>query len=290
MSFLGKVIGENIEVKVKSEAELQVTKVDPTQLQQVFMNLLLNARDAMPCGGGLSIETSNVEIDANFCRLHDYAAPGKFVRLTVTDTGEGMDSSTVDRIFEPFFTTKELGRGTGLGLATVFGIVKQHDGFIIVQSEPGKGSSFEVYLPAASGAHEPRQVETVHTTQTGTETILLAEDHEGLRETVRERLQTLGYQVIVASNGQQAIELFKKQETRIDLIVIDIVMPGTGGLEVCQEIEQIKPLPKVIFTSGYASDSDDLAVYVKKGALFLQKPYDLSKLSRLIRSSLDRNP
>ncbi len=287
MSFLEKVIGENIEVKLKRDTALQITNVDPTQLQQVFMNLLLNARDAMPSGGKLSIETNNAEVDADFCRLHVHATPGTFVQLTVTDTGEGMDSSTVDRIFEPFFTTKELGRGTGLGLATVFGIVKQHHGFIIVESELGKGSSFKVYLPAESGTHEPREIETDLATQKGTETILLAEDHEGLREAVREMLQNLGYRVIVASDGQQAIEFFKKQEVRIDLIVMDMVMPGAGGLEVCQRIEQIETLPKVIFTSGYASDSAALAAYVKKGALFLQKPYNLQKLSQMIRSSLE---
>ena len=199
MGFLGKVIGENIQVEIAGAADLQIANVDPTRLQQVFMNLLLNARDAMPSGGKLMIETRNAKIDEQYCRDHAQATAGAYVTLKVEDTGMGMDGETVERIFEPFFTTKEVGRGTGLGLATVFGIVKQHGGFIEVESEPEKGSSFRVYLPAESGTHEGRGAVAEQKVRRGTETILLAEDHEGLRETVQEMLQSIGYRVIAAA-------------------------------------------------------------------------------------------
>jgi len=288
MGFLGKVIGENIVVEIVSARDLQITNVDPTQLQQVFMNLLLNARDAMPSGGKLIIKTSNAQIDEEFCRKHVYAAHGNYVALSVQDTGIGMDGATIEHIFEPFFTTKELGRGTGLGLATVFGIVKQHGGFIIVESQMGKGSSFCVYFPSEAGSHEGREVTSEQKALRGSETILLAEDHEGLRETVQEMLRTLGYRVIAACDGQAAIELFKKNAKQIDLIVMDVVMPSKSGLEAFQEIATIEPGMDVIFTSGYSSNSATLAEYLDGGALFLQKPYNLPRLSQMIRTALDR--
>jgi CheY-like chemotaxis protein len=252
------------------------------------MNLCLNARDAMPAGGQLKIDTRNVVIGEDVCREHVHATPGNYVLMTVTDTGLGMDDATVERIFEPFFTTKELGKGTGLGLATVYGIVKQHGGFIYVDTEPGKGSSFRVYFPADSGVHEPREV--IHNTLTlkGAETLLLAEDDDGLRDSVQEMLQTLGYRVISASDGKKAVELFREHADEIQLVVMDVVMPSQGGLQSYPELVAIKPGIDVIFTSGYADEAESLAAQLEKGAKFLQKPYTLPKLSQMVRNALDR--
>jgi two-component system cell cycle sensor histidine kinase/response regulator CckA len=288
MNFLGKVLGEDIEIRIVEAPDLQVVHADPTQLQQVFMNLCLNARDAMPAGGQLKIDTRNVVIGEDVCREHVHATPGNYVLMTVTDTGLGMDDATVERIFEPFFTTKELGKGTGLGLATVYGIVKQHGGFIYVDTEPGKGSSFRVYFPADSGVHEPREV--IHNTLTlkGAETLLLAEDDDGLRDSVQEMLQTLGYRVISASDGKKAVELFREHADEIQLVVMDVVMPSQGGLQSYPELVAIKPGIDVIFTSGYADEAESLAAQLEKGAKFLQKPYTLPKLSQMVRNALDR--
>ncbi len=289
MNFLGKVIGENIDVRTECSPDLRVIHADPTQLQQVFMNLCLNARDAMPAGGQLTIETKNVTIDEDFCRINVHATPGRYVSFSVTDTGTGMDAVTVDHIFEPFFTTKELGRGTGLGLATVYGIVKQHHGFIFVDTEPGKGSSFRVYFPAEAGTHEPREPSNGEKALKGTETILLAEDHDGLRESVQEMLQSLGYRVISAFDGKKAIALFEENVKQIDLVVMDVVMPSKSGLEAYREMSAVRPEIAVIFTSGYAAEAGNLSALLEKGVMFLQKPYDVSKLSQMIRNALDLN-
>ena len=288
MNFLGKVIGENIEVRIVEAPDLQVVHADPTQLQQVFMNLCLNARDAMPAGGQVKIETRNVVIGEDVCREHVHATPGNYVLMTVSDTGLGMDDATAERIFEPFFTTKELGKGTGLGLATVYGIVKQHGGFIYVDTEPGKGSSFRVYFPADSGVHEPREVIHNSLTLKGSETLLLAEDDDGLRESVQEMLQSLGYRVISASDGKRAVELLREHADEIQLVVMDVVMPSQGGLRSYPELVAIKPGIEVIFTSGYADEAASLAAQLEKGAKFLQKPYTLPKLSQMVRNALDR--
>jgi len=288
MNFLGKVLGEDIEIRIVEAPDLQVVHADPTQLQQVFMNLCLNARDAMPAGGQLKIDTRNVVIGEDVCREHVHATAGNYVLMTVTDTGLGMDDATVERIFEPFFTTKELGKGTGLGLATVYGIVKQHGGFIYVDTEPGKGSSFRVYFPADSGVHEPREVIHNSLALKGSETLLLVEDDDGLRDSVQEMLQTLGYRVISAPDGKKAVELFREHADEIQLVVMDVVMPSQGGLQSYPELVAIKPGIDVIFTSGYADEAESLAAQLEKGAKFLQKPYTLPKLSQIVRNALDR--
>lgn len=288
MSFLEKVIGANIEIRVLAAPDLRVTLGDPGQIDQVLMNLCLNARDAMTAGGKLIIETQNVEIDEGYCRSHAYAKPGSYVLLSVSDTGVGMDTATVDRIFEPFFTTKELGRGTGLGLATVYGVVKQHGGFIYVYSEPGKGTSFRVYLRAESGAHEPSEATREVQPLRGTETVLLAEDHEGLRESAQEMLQALGYSVILASNGAEAFEIFARNPDRMDLVILDVVMPLLAGPGAYSKMAALRPNLGVIFTTGYTSEAASLISLVEKGASILQKPYSLASLSQMIRSVLDR--
>ncbi len=279
-SLLRRVIGEDIEVSLHPAANLRVTLADPVQIDQVLMNLCLNARDAMPKGGRLVIETQNVDIDEDYCRLHTYyVRPGSYVLLAVSDTGIGMDAATIDRIFEPFFTTKEIGKGTGLGLATVFGIVKQHGGFINVYSEPGKGTTFRVYLPGDSGAPEPSKAEPDEQPQKGTETILLAEDHESLRELAQETLGALGYHVILASNGIEAVQLFKDNSDRIDLVVMDVVMPGMSGPDAYLKMSAIRPGLGVVFTTGYTAEAASLTSLAKKGASVLQKPYGAKGLS-----------
>jgi len=280
-SLLRRVIGEDIEVSLHPAANLRVTLADPVQIDQVLMNLCLNARDAMPKGGRLVIATQNVDIDEDYCRLHTYyIRPGSYVLLAVSDTGIGMDAATIDRSFEPFFfTTKEIGKGTGLGLATVFGIVKQHGGFINVYSEPGKGTTFRVYLPGDSGAPEPSKAEPDEQPQKGTETILLAEDHESLRELAQETLGALGYHLILASNGIEAVQLFKDNSDRIDLVVMDVLMPGMSGPDSYLKMSAIRPGLGVVFTTGYTAEAASLTSLAKKGASVLQKPYGAKGLS-----------
>ena len=287
MSFLGKVIGADIEIKVLAAPDLCPTEADPTQIEQVLMNLCLNARDAMPQGGRLVIETRNAEIGEEHCRERPFAKPGKYVLLSVSDTGVGMDSATAERIFEPFFTTKEMGRGTGLGLATVYGIVKQHNGFIYVYSEPGKGTSFRVYLVAEAGAHEGREIKREERLLRGTETILLADDHEGLGESAREMLQRLGYETILAHDGLEALQRFNANRDRIDLLLLDVVMPKLSGPEVYAQITALKPDAKVIFTTGYTSEAASLMSLTQNGAVLLQKPYSIAALSQAVRAALD---
>jgi signal transduction histidine kinase len=289
MSFLEKVIGEDIQITVLAAPDLQVTEADPTQIGQVLMNLCLNARDAMPAGGRLIIETRNVEIGDEYCRTHAYAKPGSYVLLSVSDSGVGMDATTLERVFEPFFTTKALGRGTGLGLATVYGVVKQHGGFIYVYSEPGKGTSFRVHLLASAGAHEPLRPSVDAQPAKGTETILLADDHEGLRDSAQEMLRALGYQTILARDGIEALRLFETHRDEINLAVLDVVMPGLNGPEVYAKIEALRPGAKAIFTTGYTAEAASLTSLVQKGASVLQKPYSLARLGQMVRTALDRS-
>jgi CheY-like chemotaxis protein len=256
-------------------------------MEQVILNLCLNARDAMVGGGQLLIETQNVEIGAEFCRDHAYARPGNYVLFSVSDTGIGMDTATIEHIFEPFFTTKETGKGTGLGLATVYGIVKQHGGYILANSEPGKGTSFRIYLPAVSGIHEPRETADDDKPLKGTETILLAEDHDGLRDTAQEMLQKLGYRILVASDGRKAVDLFKANSDQIDLIVMDVVMPSLNGPEAYLEMSALRSGIRVIFTTGYTPEAKSLISMLEKGAAILQKPYSLTSLSQVVRCALE---
>ena len=287
MSLLSRIIGEDIEVRVTVAPDIHATFADPTQIDQVLMNLCLNARDAMVGGGQLLIETQNAELGAEFCRDNPTGQPGSYVLLSVSDTGIGMNPATIEDIFEPFFTTKETGKGTGLGLATVAGIVKQHGGFILTKSEPGKGASFRVYLPADRGAHEPDDISCDNQPLRGTETILLAEDHDGLRDTAQEMLQALGYRILAASDGAKALELFKLNANQIDLIVMDVVMPALSGPEAYLEMSALRPGIRVIFTTGYTPKAQALVSMIEKGATVLRKPYSLTSLSQMVRGALE---
>lgn len=284
--LLKSVLGEQIEVDIKLAQDLAISQADPTQIGQVIMNLCLNARDAMPKGGRLAIETHNVAIGEEFRKIHPYVPAGRFVQLSVSDTGIGMDAATKSRIFEPFFTTKELGRGTGLGLATVYGIVKQHGGFLTVDSKPGLGTTFDVYLPASSTVPEISAAAAVEISLRGTETVLVADDHEGIRELGQRTLSLHGYKVIPACNGQEAVRLFKQKSEEIQLVLLDVVMPGLSGPDAYTQMSAIKPDLPVIFASGYTALADP---QIRKGAAFLQKPYTMETLNRTVRSVLDQH-
>ena len=288
-NFLRKTIPANVEVKLSLAPDLATIRADPTQMEQVLMNLCLNARDAMPQGGRLLIETQNLELDESYGQFHIYAKPGDYVTLWVSDTGIGMDAATQERIFEPFFTTKEVGRGTGLGLATVYGIVKQHGGFLHVYSEPGQGSTFKVYLPVVHApADKPQQTEE-GAVRGGTETILVAEDHEGGREMVSEILQKLGYTVLLAANGEEAVRVFESRGDKIDLLLFDVVMPKLNGPDALQRIRALRPDVPAIFATGYSSEAELLSSLTGPGCHLLQKPYSSRALARKVREVLDRS-
>jgi CheY-like chemotaxis protein len=215
----------------------------------------------------LIIETNNVELDEEFCHRRSYGRPGRYVMLMISDTGIGMDAATVDRLFEPFFTTKDLGKGTGLGLATVYGIVKQRGGLLNVYSEVGKGTTFRVYFPSSTGrVHQP-QPDIARISVTGSETILVAEDHEGIREVANAILRSYGYTIILAADGQEALRLFRQDPTKIDLVILDVAMPGLSGTEVFAQMSAIKPDLPVVFTSGHTSESLSLNSDIAAGAV-----------------------
>lgn len=287
ISLLRNVIGERIEIHMELAEDLWVVWADPSQIEQVLMNLCLNARDAMPDGGRLLIETKNVEIGEDYRRVHPYAVPGRYALLRVLDTGTGMDASTLEHIFEPFFTTKETGRGTGLGLATVYGIVKQHKGFIDVDSTPGQGSAFRVYLPLGKGPAELQEKDHTEAIRGGSEAILIAEDHEGLRGAAKEILEGLGYQVILAKDGADAVRVFEENKGWVDLVILDVVMPNMNGPEAYTRMSTIKPGVPVVFTTGYASEAT-LSLPWQDKCTVLQKPYGSQHLAQKLREILDK--
>lgn len=287
LSLLEKLIGSNIEIKANLAPDLAMVRADPTQVEQVLMNLCINARDAMPDGGSLIIDTSNMTLDAAFCSLQPLARPGNYVMLAITDSGMGMDAATLDRIFEPFFTTKELGKGTGLGLATVYGIVRQHGGFLNVYSEPGVGSTFRVYLPISTTAAPVRDsAEDTGPVAGGTETILVAEDHEGLRQLAQEALTGLGYNVLLAADGQQALQEFRRFP-EIHLALLDVVLPKLSGPEVYAKLQETHLGLPVIFVTGYSPDLAVIQKVQQQGFPILQKPYSSRNLARAVRKTLD---
>ena len=291
LSLLEKVIGSNIEVQANLAPNLALVRADPTQVDQVLMNLCINARDAMPQGGHLIIETGEAVCDEKYCAAHSYARPGHYTMLTVTDSGTGMDAATLDRIFEPFFTTKEMGKGTGLGLATVYGIVSQHGGFLHVYSEVNVGTTFRIYLPVAPAAEKtPVHVEDSQPVHGGPETILIAEDHEGLRELARETLANLGYDVVLACDGEEAVRLFRANRDRIDLLLLDVVLPKMNGPEAYARICADSRDVPVIFATGYSPEMTLLDNAQEKGLTVLQKPYVPRDLARRVRETLDRVP
>ncbi|HMJ24892.1 MAG TPA: response regulator, partial [Pyrinomonadaceae bacterium] len=251
-------------------------------------NLVVNARDAMPTGGRLTIETTNCEIDAEYASKHVGVHPGKYVILAVSDTGTGMDSETKTRIFEPFFTTKELGKGTGLGLSTVYGIVKQSGGNIWVYSEPGHGTAFKVYLPQIEGPIEPERQPTISgAAPGGSETILIVEDEEVVRGLTRKILEGSGYRVLDASGGEEAVRLCHEHVEPIDLLLTDVVMPRTSGREVADQLIALRPEIRVLFMSGYTDEAIVHHGILDSNVEFIQKPFSPNTLAKKVREVLD---
>jgi len=287
--MLPRLVGEDVELVIVPSAGRIRAKADPSQLEQVIMNLAVNARDAMPTGGRLTIETGVTEFDQEYVRLHPPATPGRYAMLAVTDTGAGMDAETQSHIFEPFFTTKEKGKGTGLGLSTVYGIVKQSGGYVWVYSEPGRGTTFKVYLPLAEGVETARQPEPLPAGDSqGMETVLLVEDEEGVRRVAHDFLEIRGYSVLEAANGEDALQLAHAHPGPIHLLLTDVVMPGINGRELWQRLSW-RPEMKVLYMSGYPENAIIRDGTLEAGAMYLQKPFTLNTLTQKVREVLNRS-
>ena len=284
--LLRPLIGENVELVTLLAPDAAHTRADAGQLEQVLMNLVVNAKDAMLTGGRLTIQTQTIVVDENHRRGQQFIRPGNYVMLSVSDTGMGMDRETQSRIFEPFFTTKEKGKGTGLGLSTVYGIVKQTGGYVMVQSEIGRGTTFHIYLPLVEEAAEKSSVSAPDTATGGTETVLLVEDEESVRQLVRDTLTAKGYRVFDADNGEAGLAVAAAHDSKIDLVITDVVMPGMGGRELVKQLTQTRPAIKVLYLSGYTEDAIVSDGSIEKGTAFLQKPFTLQNLSRKVREVL----
>ncbi len=290
-SMLSRLIGANIEVAIHSDGRMGRVKADPTQVEQVVMNLVINARDAMPDGGRLIIETASVEVDEGYTASHPDARPGPHVLLAVSDNGIGMSAETLSHIYEPFFTTKEAGRGTGLGLATVYGIVRQSGGHIAVYSELGRGTSFKIYLPRVDElADEMGAVAPASQTRTGHETILLIEDEEGLREVLVEQLLEGGYTVVTGADAEAALEAAAGYDGPIHLVIADVVLPGMSGGAAVKALRAARPEIRVIYMSGYTRSAAAQNGPIEGGEAFLQKPFSLDTLLHKVREVIDRPP
>ncbi len=289
--MLRRLIGEHIDVVLHLEPALGRVRADPGQLEQVILNLAVNARDAMPQGGYLTISTANVDLDETFVRQNPGAQPGSFVRLSVSDTGVGMDSGTQAHLFEPFFTTKGVGRGTGLGLATVYGIVKQSGGYIAVESTPGRGTTFTIYLPQVEGPEAPLDADAgapASLVAQGWETVLLVEDEAQVRDLGREILEMHGYTVLEAPHGAQALQLSQQHVGPIHLMVTDVVMPHMSGRDLAERLMPLRPKMRVLYVSGYTDDAIVHQGMLQPGTPFLQKPFTPEALAQRVRELLDQ--
>ena len=286
--MLRRMIGEDIELDTSLDATLGSVKVDLGQIEQVIINLAVNARDAMPNGGRLVIETSNAYLDRDYADRHTPCVEGNYVLLAVTDSGIGMTPEVKGRIFEPFFTTKEVGKGTGLGLATVYGVIKQSGGFIWVYSEPGQGTAFKIYLPRLDVPAQ--QDQTDHAPQRllkGTETILLVEDEQSVRKLAHILLVESGYSVLEAANGTHAVDVAAKHAGPIHVLLTDVVMPGIRGPQLAEQVLKVHPEAKILFMSAYSGSFGVHAGLVPPGATFLQKPFSRAALLQKLREILD---
>jgi PAS domain S-box-containing protein len=285
--MLKRLIGEDVELVTVLAPDLGMVKADPGQIEQVIMNLAVNARDAMPDGGKLTIETTNVVLGEEYTREHLPVPAGSYALLSVSDTGTGMDEATKARLFEPFFTTKDQGKGTGLGLATVYGIVKQSGGFIWVYSELGQGTTFKVYLPrvdeAVSESAAPAPPQSLH----GSETVLIAEDAAPVRSVAREVLRRHGYRVLAAADGPSALELAAAHPGPIDLLITDVIMPEMSGRQLADRLRDLRTTLRVLFVSGYTDDAIVRHGILEPGIAFLQKPFSPESLARKVREVLD---
>ena len=290
--MLERLLGETIALEFQPAVDNSFVPGDCGMIEQVVMNLSLNARDAMPRGGRLTIGIETVNLDAAFIETHPQARAGRFVRLRVTDNGIGMDSATLGRIFEPFFTTKDIGKGTGLGLATVYGIVKQHEGWVEVNSEPGKGSTFDVFFPASDKvpAVAEAEADSAGPVVGGSETILIVEDEPILRSMARDILEECGYRILEASSGKEALDVWNQRADEIDLLLTDMVMPdGISGADLVEKLLAGHPRLKVVFTSGYTANEVNQKMLARTRASFLAKPYTHAELAKSVRDCLDQN-
>ncbi len=287
--MIRRLIGENIELVISPDRTLHRVKADPSQIEQILMNLIVNSRDAMPDGGRIVIETRNVELDENYTRRHAASHPGGYAMIAVTDNGMGMDAKTTQLIFEPFFTTKTTDQGTGLGLATVYGIVKQSGGNIWVYSEPGQGTTFKIYLPVVADKEPREKPKTDSGSLTGTETVLLVEDESELRILARDILKKNGYRIIEAVHGEDALAKASQHHGPIHLMISDVMMPKLGGQELARRLKSTRKETKVIFMSGYASDAVLRHGVLEPGAVFIEKPFTGDTLMQHVRRVLDGN-
>ncbi len=289
--LLMKIIPKMVDIELHLAGGGKAVNADPIQLEQIIMNLAVNARDAMPDGGKFIIETENVVLDENYCKAHLGSIPGEYVLLAVSDTGCGMDRETLKHIFEPFYTTKETGQGTGLGLAMVYGIVKDHGGYIMCYSEPGQGTTFKIYLPVLKGEGEgierEREHEDVYDIRSGDETVLLVDDEEDILEIGCDILGKYGYTTIKADSGERALEVYGREGDRIDLLILDLGMPGMGGYKCLQELLEIDPEIKVIIASGYSANGRAEET-LKNASGFIGKPYRLAEMLKKVREVLDK--
>jgi len=287
LKMLRRLIGENIDLAWQPGAELWPVKIDPSQLDQILANLCVNASDAIGGVGKITIETDNVSIDEGYGAEHVEAAPGSYMMLAVSDDGCGMDHETLRNIFEPFFTTKPTGEGIGLGLSTVYGIVKQNGGFVNVYSEPGRGTTFRIYLPRATNARNENAPETTKPTlQGGHETILLVEDEAGIRFTIRLFLEKFGYTVIAAASPDEALRLVADHPDGIDLLITDVVMPGMNGRDLAKKLAADYPSMKILYMSGYTANVIAHRGILDEGVQFLRKPIGRDELAQKVRGAL----
>jgi PAS domain S-box len=286
MKLVGKLVGEQIEVKSVLADGVPTIHADRGQIEQVLMNLCINSRDAMPTGGQLLIESGKEVLDQEYCNRHLFTRPGSYTVLSVTDTGVGMDEEVRRRAFEPFFTTKAPDKGTGLGLSVVYGIVKKHDGFVTLYSEPGKGTTFKIYLPAVEGVAEEAAQGAQAPIPRGTETVLVAEDEAPIRWLIGRILTELGYKVLITSDGKEAVDVARKRRG-IDIAVLDLVMPKMSGKEVYEAMKKEHPGLKAIFMSGYSANAIHDSFVLHPGVPFLQKPFGPGVLARKVREVLD---
>jgi CheY-like chemotaxis protein len=288
-TLLSRTIPKMIDIKLVLNDRLSMINADPSQLDQILMNLAVNARDAMPDGGRLALETDNVKLDEKYCRSQIDATPGEYVALTVSDTGSGIDTDSLEHIFEPFFTTKGLGKGTGLGLSMVFGIVKQHGGHIKCYSEPGAGTTFKLYFPSIESEKNraaPIQDKGLEKLG-GNETVLLADDERSIRDLCEEILVEYGYHVITASDGLEALEIYSSHKGSIDIVILDMIMPKMDGRQCLNELLRIDPMVKVIVASGYSMQGQLQESFsgLIKGSV--SKPYKASQLLKTLRHAVD---
>jgi len=286
--ILERTIPKMVNIELHLAENLNIINGDPAQIEQILMNLGVNARDAMPNGGRLIFETENIILDEHYCKIHLGSKPGHYVKLSISDTGHGMDKETLKHIFDPFYTTKEIGKGTGLGLAMVYGIVKSHNGYIMCYSEPDEGTIFKIYFPVIE--KETERVESkekkVHI-KGGNETILLVDDEEAIRELGKDILTRFGYTVLMASDGETALEIYRENKKEISLVILDIIMPGMGGRKCLEELLKINPELRIIIASGYSMNGPSKEV-LKAGAKgFISKPYNINQILKSVRETLD---